>query len=87
MKRNCVLVIGAAAALLFGVAPAPNVSAKSARTFLSSVHVNADHTATFPLRHGVTSAPRLRSWRTATSSTECDSCSDVSCLASSASIA
>jgi hypothetical protein len=58
MKRNRLLIIGAAAALLVGVAPAPNVSAKSSRTFLSSVHVNADHTATFPLHHGVTTDGR-----------------------------
>ena len=58
MKRNRLLILGAAATMILGVAPAPNVSAKSARTFLSSVHVNADHTATFPLRHGVTSDGR-----------------------------
>jgi hypothetical protein len=58
MKPNRALVIGAAAALIFGFAPSPNVSAKSPRTFLSSVHVNADHTATFPLRHGVTTDGR-----------------------------
>ena len=34
------------------------MSAKSSRTFLSSVHLNADHTATFPLRHGVTTDGR-----------------------------
>jgi hypothetical protein len=58
MKRNRVLLVGAVAALFFGVAPAPSVSAKSGRTFLSSVHVNADTTATFPLRHGVTTDGR-----------------------------
>jgi hypothetical protein len=58
MKRNRLLIFAAAATLVLGVAPAANVSAKSARTFLASVHVNADHTATFPLRHGVTTDGR-----------------------------
>ena len=58
MKPNRLLIIGAAAALIVGLAPSPNVSAKSARVFLSSVQVNADHTATFPLRHGVTTDGR-----------------------------
>jgi hypothetical protein len=39
MKRNRLLIFGAAATLILGVAPAANVSAKSGRTFLSSVHV------------------------------------------------
>ncbi|HEX3089461.1 MAG TPA: hypothetical protein VHQ23_12460 [Ilumatobacteraceae bacterium] len=58
MKRNRLLIFAAAATLVLGIAPAANVSAKSARTFLASVHVNADHTATFPLRHGVTTDGR-----------------------------
>ena len=58
MKRHRALAIGAAAVALLGLAPSPSVSAKSSRTFLSSVHLNADHTATFPLRHGVTTDGR-----------------------------
>ena len=58
MKRHRVLAIGVAAAALLAFVPSPNVSAKSGRTFLSSVHVNADQTATFPLRHGVTTDGR-----------------------------
>src|SRR3954447_26582639 len=57
MKRHRVLAIGVAAVALFGLAPS-TASAKSGRTFLSSVRVNADHTATFPLRHGVTTDGR-----------------------------
>ena len=58
MKRHRVLTIGIAAVALFGLVPSTAVSAKSGRTFLSSVHVNADQTATFPLRHGVTTDGR-----------------------------
>ena len=58
MKRHRILAIGAAAGALMAFVPSPSVSAKSARTFLSSVHVNADQTATFPLRHGVTTDGR-----------------------------
>ena len=59
MKRYRTLTVGViAAAATLGVVPTTNVSAKSARTFLSSVRVNADHTATFPLRHGVTTDGR-----------------------------
>src|SRR3954453_2565427 len=57
MKRHRVLAAGVAAVALFGLVPS-TASAKSGRTFLSSVHVNADHTATFPLRHGVTTDGR-----------------------------
>jgi hypothetical protein len=58
MKRSRVLAIGVAAAALLGLVPSTTASAKSGRTFLSSVHVNADHTATFPLRHGTTTDGR-----------------------------
>ena len=58
MKRHRLLIIGAAAAFVVGLVPATNAAAKSARTFLPSVHVNADQTATFPLHHGVTSDGR-----------------------------
>ena len=58
MRRHRLLAIGVVAAALVAFVPSPSVSAKSARTFLSSVHVNADHTATFPLRHGVTTDGR-----------------------------
>ena len=58
MKRHRVLALGVTAVALIGLAPSSSASAKSARTFLSSVHVNADHTATFPLRHGVTTDGR-----------------------------
>src|SRR3954470_5067330 len=57
MKRHRVLAAGVAAVALFGFVPS-TASAKSGRTFLSSVHVNADQTATFPLRHGVTTDGR-----------------------------
>src|SRR3954453_6068458 len=57
MKRHRVLAAGVAAFALFGLVPS-TVSAKSGRTFLPSVHVNADQTATFPLRHGVTTDGR-----------------------------
>jgi hypothetical protein len=58
MKRSRVVAIGIAAVALFGLVPSTSASAKSGRTFLSSVRVNADHTATFPLRHGVTTDGR-----------------------------
>jgi hypothetical protein len=58
MKRHRVLAIGLATAALVGFAWSPTASAKSGRTFLSSVRVNADHTATFPLRHAVTTDGR-----------------------------
>ena len=58
MKRHRVFAFGCAAVAVLGIAPSANVSAKSSRTFLSSVHVNADQTATFPLRHGVTTDGR-----------------------------
>ena len=58
MKRHRVLAFGVAALALFAIAPSPSASAKSARTFLSSVHLNPDQTATFPLRHGVTTDGR-----------------------------
>src|SRR4051812_2760176 len=57
MKRHRVLAAGVAAVALFGLVPS-TASAKSGRTFLPSVHVNADETATFPLRHGVTTDGR-----------------------------
>jgi hypothetical protein len=57
MNRR-VLAIGLAAAALIGFASSPSAYAKSGRTFLSSVHVNADGTATFPLRHAVTTDGR-----------------------------
>src|ERR1700709_1896781 len=57
MKRHRVLAAGVAAVALFGLVPS-TASAKSGRTFLSSVHVNADQTATFPLHHGVTTDGR-----------------------------
>jgi hypothetical protein len=58
VKRSRVLALGVVAAALVAFVPSPSVSAKSGRTFLSSVHVNADQTATFPLRHGVTTDGR-----------------------------
>ena len=58
MKRHRVLAIAAAAVALFGLVPSTTASAKSSRTFLTSVHVNADQTATFPLHHGVTTDGR-----------------------------
>lgn len=57
MKRHRVVAAVVAAVALFGFVPS-TVSAKSGRTFLSSVHVNADKTATFPLHHGVTTDGR-----------------------------
>ncbi|HEY0519225.1 MAG TPA: hypothetical protein VGC84_07005 [Ilumatobacteraceae bacterium] len=58
MKPHRTFAIGVAAVALLALIPTTSASAKSARTFLSSVHVNADHTATFPLRHGVTTDGR-----------------------------
>jgi len=58
MKRTRSLAIGFAAIALLGLVPSTAASAKSGRTFLSSVHVNADQTATFPLHHGVTTDGR-----------------------------
>jgi hypothetical protein len=58
MKRHRVLAIGVVAAAILALAPSAGVSAKSSRTFLSSVHVNADQTATFPLHHGATTDGR-----------------------------
>ena len=58
MKRHRVLAVGIAAVALFGLVPSTTASAKSARTFLSSVRVNGDQTATFPLHHGVTTDGR-----------------------------
>ena len=58
-KRRQKLVCGIAAfTALAAFAAAPSAAAKSPRTFLASVHVNADHTATFPLHHGVTTDGR-----------------------------
>ncbi len=52
----------AAFAVVAAFAATPSVSAKGQRTFLASVHVNVDHTATFPLHHGVTTDGRELSY-------------------------
>ncbi len=58
MNRRRVLAIGLATAALIGFAPSSQASAKGGRTFPTSVRVNGDKTATFPLRHGVTTDGR-----------------------------
>ena len=58
-KRRQKLVCGIAVfTALVAFAAAPPAAAKSLRTFLAGVHVNADHTVTFPLHHGVTTDGR-----------------------------
>jgi hypothetical protein len=57
-RRHLILAGIAAFAVSAALAVSPPASAKSPRTFLASVHVNPNHTATFPLHHGVTTDGR-----------------------------